>query len=214
MGGCIEMKGIHHILHTLDRALCHDINILVPMRTAHQDDIIRIILSDFRDDGFSVYLQVFPFILYRFIVEFVKHMRIFTILLRHFSEEGLSLGCMHLVCMPVDNHVGIILDGSIYHLGNAFQSKVWIFQIVVVNLNPHGSSDDVGMPVLRKPFYRLFVVEPRPDVVPSQTHTSQHYRVTTLVAKLRTFYLQLSPLFYRVCCIHLRHTKESTNEGH
>lgn len=58
MGGCIEMKGIHHILHTLDRALCHDINILVPMRTAHQDDIIRIILSDFRDDGFSVYLQI------------------------------------------------------------------------------------------------------------------------------------------------------------
>lgn len=58
MGGCIEMKGIHHILHTLDRALCHDINILVPIRTAHQDDIIRIILSDFRDDGFSVYLQV------------------------------------------------------------------------------------------------------------------------------------------------------------
>lgn len=31
MGGCIEMKGIHHILHTLDRALCHDINILVPI---------------------------------------------------------------------------------------------------------------------------------------------------------------------------------------
>ena len=57
MGGCIEMKGIHHILHTLDRALCHDINILVPMQTAHQDDIIQIILSDFRDDGFSVYLQ-------------------------------------------------------------------------------------------------------------------------------------------------------------
>lgn len=58
MGGCIEMKGIHHILHTLDRALCHDINILVPMRTAHQDDIIRIILSDFLNDGFSVYLQI------------------------------------------------------------------------------------------------------------------------------------------------------------
>ena len=58
MGGCIEMKGIHHILHTLDRALCHDINILFPMRTAHQDDIIRIILSDFRDDGLSAYLQV------------------------------------------------------------------------------------------------------------------------------------------------------------
>ncbi len=51
------MKGIHHILHTLDRALCHDINILVPMRTAHQDDIIRIILSDFRTRS-KLYLQV------------------------------------------------------------------------------------------------------------------------------------------------------------
>ena len=176
------MQGIHHIAYTVYRTFSNKIDVLIPMWATHQYDVVWIIFPDFGNDGLGVDLQVFPFVLYGFVVEFIEYVWILTVFLCHLAEEGFGFLCVHFVCVPVDDYVCAVLDGGIYYLRDAFHGKVRVLQIVVFYLNAHRCTDDVGMPVCGEPFYGLLVVESGPDVVPSQAHASQYYRVSTLVA--------------------------------
>ena len=184
------------------------------MRTAHQDNVVGIIFSDFWDNGLGIDLEIFPFVLNRFVVEFVENVGMLAVFLCHLSKESLGFLGVHLVGMPVDDNVSVVLDGCINYLCDALHGKIRILQIVVFYLNAHGCTNNVGMPIVSEPLHGLFVVESWPDVVPSQAYASQYYRISTLVAQLCTFYLQLSPLLNRVCCIQLRHAEDGGNNGH
>ena len=69
--------------------------------------------------------------------------------------------------MPVDDDVCVVLDGSIHHIGDTLEGELRVLQVVVLNLDSHGSTDDVGMPVVDEPLHGILVVETRPNVVPS-----------------------------------------------
>ena len=97
------------------------------MWTAHENNVVGVILAYLVNNGFGIGLQTLPRVVYRFVVEFVQHIGVLAILLCHSAKEGLGFFGVHLVRMPVDDDVCSVLDGCIDHSGYALFCKLRIF---------------------------------------------------------------------------------------
>ena len=184
MGGSIEMNGVHDILKTSQWTLCHEVDILIPVGTAYQYDIVRVVLADLANHLCSVFLQVSPGVLHRLVVYLIDDMGILAVFLCHLAKELLRLSGLHVVAMPVDDDIHIILDGGLDDIGHTLLGKGGILQVVVLNHNTHCRTDNTGVPVFFQRFDSLFVIETRPDVMPSETDTTEDNGSPILVTQL------------------------------
>ena len=189
MGGGIEMDGIHDVLETSQRALCHQMDVLIPVRTANQYDIIGVVLANLANHLCGIFLQVCPCVLHGLVVYLVDDMRVFAVFLCHHTEEPLCLGSLHLVGVPVDDDIDIILNGCFDDIGHALHGKLWVLQVVVLNHDTHGSTYHTGIPVLLQCLHRFLVIEAGPDVMPSEADTTQDDGSAVLVTQLCALHL-------------------------
>ena len=113
MGGSIEMDGVHDVLETFERTVGHQMDVLVPVWTAHQHNIVGVVLADFTNDLSGIALDGRPCVLDRFVVYLVDDVRILAVLLRHLAKELLGLSGVHVVGVPVDDDVDVLFDGTL-----------------------------------------------------------------------------------------------------
>ena len=193
MGGGIEMHGVHDVLEARQRTLGHQVDVLIPVRTAHQHDVVGVVLANLANHLGGILLQVLPGVFHRLVVYLVDHVRIFAVLLGHASEEVLGLLCLHVVRVPVDDDIDVLLDGRLDDRGHTLHGVGGILQIVVFYQDAHGGTHHRAVPVLFQRLHHLLIIEAGPQVVPAQTHTAQNDGASLLVAQLGAIHLQLTP---------------------
>ena len=182
-------------------------DVLIPMRTPHQHNVIRVVLAYFTDNLSGILLHAGPCILYRLIIYFVDDMRITTVLLCHLTKELLGLTGVHVVRMPVDDDINVLFDSRLDDGCQARYGPRGILNVAGLRvffwLHTHCGTYYRTIPVALQRLHHLFVIETRPPVVPTKTHATQRHRITSLVTQLGTLYLQLSILLDRINSVHI-----------
>ena len=194
MRSSIEMHGIHDVRQTLQRTLGNQMDVLIPVGATHEHDVVLIVFADFANDLLGVFLQVYPFVLDGFVVDFVDNVRILAVFTGHLTKELLGLFRHQLVRMPVDDDVDVLLDGSFDDGRQTLHGELGVLLEVVLDMLTDSRADDAAVPVVLQCLYGSLVIEPWPQVVPAQTDTTQNDGVALLVAELGAFYLQFSVL--------------------
>lgn len=111
--GSIEMQCIHDIANAVDRTFCNKIDVLIPMWAAHQYNVVWIIFPDFGYDGLGVDLQVFPFVLYRFVVELIEYIWILAVFLCILLKKVLASSvCILCACQSMITYVPFLIAAS------------------------------------------------------------------------------------------------------
>ena len=95
-----------------------DIHVLAPGRGTHDNDAIRVEITDNRNNLIGVALDAAPLGAVRFIGNFIDQVLRCTVAVGHFGEEGLGLSLVNIRVavrqdVPVDNNVHIQGDRRI-----------------------------------------------------------------------------------------------------
>ena len=196
------MYGVHDVLKAFERTVGHQMDVLIPVGTAHQHDVIRIVTADFADDLRGILLQAGPRVLDGLVVYLIDNVRIVTIFLSHLAKKLTGLAGVHVMRVPVDDDIDILLDGSLDDGCQTRHGQLRILQIAALRvfrwLNANGSTHHRTMPVALQRLHHLLVIEARPPIMPAETDATQCDRIALLVAQLRTPHLQLTVLFDRI----------------
>ena len=88
MGACVKMQGIHYIIKG-KRGSCCFVDFLAPGRGSYEDDGIRLLFPDHRDDFLGIGLDAVPGgTAVGFITDLIEHIVIVGKSFRHFPEKG------------------------------------------------------------------------------------------------------------------------------
>ena len=209
------MNGVHDVGETNHGTVGYEMNILIPVGTAYQHNVVGVVLADFTNHLCGIFLQVGPRVFYGFVIYLIDDVRIFAVFLCHAAEELLSLLSLGQVRVPVDDDVDVLLDGRLYDGCHALHGKGGVLQVVVFYHDAHGSTDNRAVPVTLEGLYHLLIIEARPQIMPPQAYAAQGDGIAALVAQLCSLDLQLAVLLDGVegVCIACKHTEQDDEEG-
>ena len=107
------MDGIHDVLETVEWTVHHEMDVLAPMGTAHEDDVIGGVAAYLADNFGGIALDAGPRVLNGFVVYLVDDMWIVPVALCQRAEELTGFGGVHVVGVPVDDDIEVLLNGSV-----------------------------------------------------------------------------------------------------
>ena len=192
MGGGIEVEGVHQVLLSLNGGGGHEVDVLVPMGAAHQDDVVGVVLANFVNLHYGIFFERFPGVVDGFVKELVDDVGVFAVFLGEVAKPLAGFLGVHLVGVPVHDDIDALLDGGLDHGLDALLGEFGILQVVVFNLDAHGNAHHRGIPLGGELLHGSFVVEAGPDVVPTEGDAAQDDGLSVLVAELCSDDLQLS----------------------
>ena len=111
MGGCIEMNGIHDVAETLEGTLGNEVDVLIPMRTADQYDVVGVVFAYLANHLGGIFLQICSGVFDGLVVNLVDDVWVLAVFLGHLAEELLGFLGLQNVRVPVDDDIDIVLDG-------------------------------------------------------------------------------------------------------
>ena len=88
MGACVKMQSIHYIIKG-KRGSCGFVDLLAPGRGSYEDDGIRLLFPDHRDDFLGIGLDAVPGgTAVGLITDLIEHIVVVSKSFRHFPEKG------------------------------------------------------------------------------------------------------------------------------
>ena len=190
------MEGIANIEIAGDRISSSLVHSLGPFRCSHNNQIIRVNVTDRRNNRKGIGLDsIAPGDIQWFVVEFIDHIIIFSVKGCHFLEK---IDCFinmvfSMVGMPVNNYVDPHINRSVHNGYYTILIHRFIIQVSTWVFHAHGSPDDGCIPVFLEPgnHFRCIIAFSAPVVVaPEKTVSSKRYRLTVFIYNFVTIHLQ------------------------
>ena len=188
MGGGVEVEGVHQVLLPGNGIVCRKVDILIPMRTAHQDDGIRLDSTDGADDFLGIGLHLLPRILYRFVEDLIDDIGHAFVASGHLRKEGFGLFGADAVAVPVDDDINILGNGGINNGLHTLQAQLGIVEIGAFQFHTHRGTEHLCTPVAYQPLGGRGVVEARPELVPAVADAVQDNSIAPGVHQLCAFH--------------------------
>jgi len=110
VGRCIEVHGVHDIGYVLNGIFRHQVQVLVPVGAARQDNVIGVDRPDHSDHLFGIGFHLVPLKVIGLVPYLVDHVRVIPVPCRHLSKEAFGLFGIFVMGMKIDDDIYTVIN--------------------------------------------------------------------------------------------------------